>query len=110
MGDRPSSPGGPVRRSLPEEHPWPRIDLLGWTTDRLAQMPPTLVITDERDVLRSQGEQFARDLEAAGAETTHRHYPGVMHDFSARGPCWTRRSRPSTRPRRTSPACSAPRA
>ena len=59
----------------------PRIDLLGWTDEQLALMPPTLVITDERDVLRSQGEQFARNLEAAGVATTHRHYDGVMHEF-----------------------------
>ena len=59
----------------------PRIDLLGWSTEQLAQLPPTLVITDERDVLRSQGEQFARNLEAAGVQTTHRHYDGVMHEF-----------------------------
>jgi len=59
----------------------PRIDLLGWTTAQLAQMPPTLVITDERDVLRSQGQQFAQNLEAAGVATTHRYYAGVMHEF-----------------------------
>ena len=59
----------------------PRIDLLGWTTEQLAGMPPTLVITDERDVLRSQGQEFARKLEAAGVATTHTYYAGVMHEF-----------------------------
>ncbi|TQN44332.1 acetyl esterase/lipase [Blastococcus colisei] len=59
----------------------PRIDLLGWSTDQLAGMPPTLVITDERDPLRSQGQQFAKNLEAAGVPTTHRYYEGVMHEF-----------------------------
>ena len=59
----------------------PRIDLLGWTPAQRAQMPPTLVITAERDVLRSQGQQFAQDLEAAGVATTHRYYAGVMHEF-----------------------------
>jgi acetyl esterase len=44
-------------------------------------MPPTLVITDERDVLRSQGQQFARNLDTAGVATTHREYAGVMHEF-----------------------------
>ena len=44
-------------------------------------MPPTLVVTDERDVLRSQGQQFAQNLEAAGVATTHRYYAGVMHEF-----------------------------
>lgn len=32
-------------------------------------------------MLRSQGEQFARQLEAAGVQTTARHYGGVMHEF-----------------------------
>ena len=59
----------------------PRIDLLGWSPDRLALMPPTLVITDERDVLRSQGQEFARRLESAGVPTALRHYDGVMHEF-----------------------------
>jgi acetyl esterase len=59
----------------------PRVDLLGVPADRLAALPPTLVITDERDVLRSQGQEFARRLEAAGVATTLRHYDGVMHEF-----------------------------
>lgn len=59
----------------------PRIDLLGWTTEQLASMPPTVVITAERDVLRSQGQRFAQNLEAAGVPTTHQHYAGVMHEF-----------------------------
>ncbi|WRL66862.1 alpha/beta hydrolase fold domain-containing protein [Blastococcus brunescens] len=57
------------------------MDLLGWTTEQRASMPPTLVITDERDVLRSQGQQFAQDLEAAGVPTTHEYHAGVMHEF-----------------------------
>ncbi|MGY2084418.1 alpha/beta hydrolase fold domain-containing protein [Blastococcus sp. SYSU DS0539] len=65
----------------PEAATDPRIALLDWTPEQRASMPPTLVVTAERDVLRSQGEQFARDLEAAGVPTTHRHYDGVMHEF-----------------------------
>ena len=65
----------------PEAAKDPRIALLDWTPAQRALMPPTLVVTDERDVLRSQGQQFARDLEAAGVATTHRYYEGVMHEF-----------------------------
>ncbi|MGY1841017.1 MULTISPECIES: alpha/beta hydrolase fold domain-containing protein [unclassified Modestobacter] len=65
----------------PEAATDPRVALLDWTPDQRAGMPPTLVITDERDVLRSQGQQFARDLEAAGVPTTHRYFAGVMHEF-----------------------------
>ncbi len=59
----------------------PRVDLLGIPAGELAGMPPTLVITAERDVLRSQGEEFARHLEAAGVPTTLSRYHGVMHEF-----------------------------
>jgi acetyl esterase/lipase len=68
-------------QGVPEGAKDPRVDLLGWSAEQLAQMPPTLVITDERDVLRSQGQEFARKLEAAGVPTTHRYYAGVMHEF-----------------------------
>jgi acetyl esterase len=59
----------------------PRIDLLGWSNDRLSSLPPTLVIVDERDPLRSQGEEFGRRLEAAGVDTRVVRYDGVMHEF-----------------------------
>ncbi|CCG03767.1 alpha/beta hydrolase fold domain-containing protein [Blastococcus saxobsidens] len=65
----------------PEAAKDPRIALLDWSREQRASMPPTLVITDERDVLRSQGQQFAQDLEAAGVATTHQSYAGVMHEF-----------------------------
>ncbi|MGY1691461.1 alpha/beta hydrolase fold domain-containing protein [Geodermatophilus sp. SYSU D01105] len=68
-------------QGVPEAATDPRVDLLGWTPDQLTLMPPTLVITDERDVLRSQGQEFARRLEAAGVPTMHRHHVGVMHEF-----------------------------
>lgn len=66
---------------VPEAAQDPRIDLLSWPRESLALMPPTLVITDERDVLRSQGQQFAANLEAAGVPTTATYYEGVMHEF-----------------------------
>lgn len=59
----------------------PRVNLLDVPADHLAALPPTLVITAERDVLRSQGQEFARRLEAAGVSTQLRHYDGVMHEF-----------------------------
>lgn len=59
----------------------PRIDLLGWSDAKLRMMPPTIVITDEWDVLRSQGQEFARKLEAAGVPTQATYYQGAMHEF-----------------------------
>ncbi|MEV0731634.1 alpha/beta hydrolase fold domain-containing protein [Polymorphospora sp. NPDC050346] len=59
----------------------PRVDLLSLDATQLKGLPPALVITDERDVLRSQGEEFARHLQAAGVPTTLTCYDGVMHEF-----------------------------
>ncbi len=58
-----------------------RVDLLSIPAVQLAGLPPTLVITDERDILRSQGEEFARHLDEAGVPTTLSRYDGVMHEF-----------------------------
>jgi acetyl esterase/lipase len=59
----------------------PRVDLLSLPPDQLRGLPPTLVVTAERDVLRSQGEEFARRLAAAGVSTRLERYDGVMHEF-----------------------------
>ncbi|WP_219414320.1 alpha/beta hydrolase fold domain-containing protein [Pseudonocardia nigra] len=66
---------------VPDAGSDPRVNLLSVPTDRLAGMPPTLVITDERDPLRDQGEEFARHLEQAGVPVTASRYDGVMHEF-----------------------------
>jgi acetyl esterase len=66
---------------VPDAATDPRVDLLGRPARELAALPPTLVITAERDPLRSQGEELARRLEAAGVTTTATRYNGVMHEF-----------------------------
>ncbi|MGQ5262516.1 alpha/beta hydrolase fold domain-containing protein [Micromonospora sp. ZYX-F-536] len=66
---------------VPEGAQDPRVDLLSLDAAQLRSMPPTLVVTDERDVLRSQGQEFARHLQAAGVDTALAHYDGMMHEF-----------------------------
>ena len=66
---------------VPEAARDPRVDLLSIPAAELAGLPPALVITDERDVLRTQGEEFAQHLDAAGVPTTLSNYDGVMHEF-----------------------------
>jgi acetyl esterase len=47
----------------------------------LSGMPETLVITAECDVLRDEGEEFARRLTAAGVKTVAVRYLATIHDF-----------------------------
>ncbi len=47
----------------------------------LADLPPALVITDENDPLRSEGQAYARRLAAVGVQVELRDYTRVMHEF-----------------------------
>lgn len=47
----------------------------------LAGLPPTTVITAQIDPLRSEGEAFAKKLEAAGVNVVYRNFDGVTHEF-----------------------------
>src|SRR5215471_1969521 len=58
---------------------WPH--LLPATIEQLKGLPPALVIVDENDVLRDEGEEYARKLIQAGVETTAVRVLGTHHDF-----------------------------
>lgn len=47
----------------------------------LAGLPPTHVVAAEHDPLRSEAEQFAARLAAAGVTVTSRVAPGMIHGF-----------------------------
>ena len=44
------------------------------------------MIVDENDVLRDEGEAYARNLTAAGVRTTCVRYNGIIHDFMMLNP------------------------
>lgn len=52
----------------------------------LAGLPETFLVVDENDVLRDEGEAFARRLVQAGVRTTAVRYDGILHDFMMLNP------------------------
>lgn len=54
--------------------------------DRLAQLPPTTLITAEFDPLRDEGEAFARRLLQAGVSVRLQRCEGMVHGFISLAP------------------------
>jgi acetyl esterase len=54
--------------------------------EELAGLPPAFVLVDENDVLRDEGEAYARRLTEAGVPTTSVRYNGTIHDFMMLNP------------------------
>ena len=65
---RPSAPRSPPRPTRPR-------------TEQLHGLPPTLLLVDEADPLRDEGEAYAAKLRVAGVDVTTVRYDGVVHDF-----------------------------
>jgi acetyl esterase len=51
------------------------------TIEQLSGLPPTLLLVDEADVLRDEGEAYAAKLRLADVPVTTVRYDGTIHDF-----------------------------
>lgn len=54
---------------------------LNASLEQLKGLPDALIMVDENDVLRDEGEAYARKLSQAGVRVTTVRYNGTIHDF-----------------------------
>ena len=56
------------------------------TREQLKGLPPALVQTAGNDVLRDEGESYARKLNAAGVDVVATRYSNLIHDYGLLNP------------------------
>ena len=59
----------------------PTISPLQASTEQLQDLPSTLIIVGENDVLRDEVEAYAHKLMKSGVQTSATRYLGTIHDF-----------------------------
>lgn len=73
------------RNYLPREENWANLEASPLLSPHeiFSQLPPTLILVAELDILRHEGEQYAQKLREAGTSIDLRVIPGVPHPFIA---------------------------
>jgi acetyl esterase len=66
---------------VPDESRWSDPGVTPLFAPDLRGLPRALVVTAEHDVLRDEGEAYARRLQEAGVDVTSRCEPGLVHNF-----------------------------
>jgi acetyl esterase len=64
-----------------EKRQLPTVSPLQATVEQLRGLPPALIIVDENDVLRDEGEAYARKLQMAEVPVIALRALGTVHDF-----------------------------
>jgi len=59
---------------------------LGASIERLQGVAPAIIQTAELDVLRDEGEAYARKLDQAGVDVTSTRYNGLIHEYGLLNP------------------------
>lgn len=66
----------------PEQSKDPYCSPLFATDEQLKSLPPTMLITCEKDPLNDEGERYGMRLVQNGVLTTMIRYPGMLHGFT----------------------------
>ncbi|HCB42531.1 MAG TPA: esterase [Pseudomonas sp.] len=66
---------------LPAVHFRTQVDASPLLAASLAGVAPAVVVTAEHDVLRDEGEAYARKLEEHGVDVSYRQFDGQIHGF-----------------------------
>lgn len=64
-----------------EQHNIPTVVPMSASQEILKGLPPALIITAENDILRSEGEAYAKKLNKAGVPALSVRYLGIGHGF-----------------------------
>ncbi|MBN9682131.1 alpha/beta hydrolase [Corallococcus sp. NCSPR001] len=59
---------------------------LNASKSQLSGLPPAMVLTAELDPLKDEGQEYAKNLKAAGVKVDVKNYAGVTHEFFGMAP------------------------